>query len=648
MNAGTNGDLGVRRSLVCFGGSRAATAAQRIDDLSCTWLGCKPPLALLNLAAGPAAAVQAAIDGLAGVDQTQALHRVGLYLAHPDEVAVWLVLDLLDPEAALDPGGLNELLGELRRQAWSRLRANIRPQVLLLADPAAGETLGQWHAALAASGVEQVWLAGPVNRSRVRFADNAWIEQASTAVAGLLWTDTAAATREPDDAPWRSARRPGTATLPRCARRWWSGSPAASSHALPSRQAWRNGPSSNGFRPPSTRPAWPQPSRRPNLPACGATGSQASPCCHSSPRGSRQRPAGAIRSIASRSTRCAKSWLSERLAAGEQQLAAQEAAHVRAGEAWSRPGGWAQQAEARKGEVLAALALLEDDLEAAGHARDAAETMVLRAEANLSALVSVFPQPGSRGALRALFTPWRWPAWAWGYVIVLPRTVQRLLDAYAGCEAAAWHEANIHLARQALLGLAQTAGDRAVQAQRAFGLFQAAAEANAAEAAPPWPWTDATLDSLATSLFPPVGPDLVVLLEGLGDRPEDATTLIRRVRGWVTEVAAALAWTTAEQLIMALDEPRLTAWLDELGERAQPLWPADAGPSDGDDPVGQLTWRPARRRVTPPAEEEARLARWSASRPHSSVRVSAADALCFIGAARVALDDGLAGPPQAA
>lgn len=647
MSTHTNDRPGLRRSLLLALGPRAGQVTHRAGELSLAWLECPPPLAILDLAEAlpQGAALVAALDGLAAPEQAAAVRAAGLGIVHPDELAAWLCIDLIDQPCCDGAAQVAAVVDQLRRQAWTRLRADVRACALLLADPAGSADLQAWRETLLAAGVERLCVAGPVDRERVRHGEASWLEQAAVALAAMLWvagppdltagiTDTAVAIGA---AAWRGDL-PGLrqALAERIARRTLAR--LVSAEEAPALQAgerpWLSpqldlADIASVVPPPPPAGLWRH--RQPGLAVLPHLGERLAV------EAERRRVYYRQSVFVHR-----EAWLANRVERGERELAALQAALEAPAAGWPRLAAWARVAQARKSEAVAALALLEDDMEAAGRTCDAAETARERARSELDALATGFPAPGWRGLLHALAAPWRWLGWLWGYVVTLPRAAQRVLDAFARVEAAAGQEANLHLLRQAMLGLAQTAADQASSASVRLALLRAAAEHNAAQPLIPlpWPWTEASAGRLVDALLPPRGPDLHLLCGGPAGQPADGAAVAQRVSAWSTQAVEPLGWSAAQEIVAALDEATLARWLDELAAAALPLWPAGADPAPGDGAAGHLAWRPPRADQVDAGPDVAPLARWCAERRHSP-QPCAADVIVFGACAPVSFDDTL-------
>lgn len=637
---------GLRRVLLLTDGEAAATIAEQTLALGRSWLGCEPllvqialPQAAMTADADALEMLAAACDRLADGAWVAELAAAGWGVAKSDEIEAWLLIDAGSrPAAARVPGAAaaSDLplarVAALSELAWQRLRVYVTVRAFLLAEPTTQAAAAVCAEQLAATGVEQLGLLGPVDAARLRWTPDHWQAAAARSLATLLWSDAelapdrSQAYRPAPEADHASvtqvaapaaqvAMAPATAATeaqvvwgigaaawptPQAALMQWLSVYGA--HATTARLlAAPAGPTPVVADPDDERPPWELPAltiaperhrlsvdaaappeppglvwgqRRPGwealaaLPAALRTAADARA---SQAHDAQYEPRGA--------------WLAGQVDAW--QAALQQLRSERLTPGWPELLRFQGDLDTLITRLRAASALIEDWLEAAGARFRAAEDAVARAETDLASLCQSFPPANRRGLWIMLAQPWRWPALAWAYLGLLPQFGQKYLDACYHRGAARWAEANLHALRQAYLAMAQIVQDlqqevAALTAQLA-ALEAELARRLAAAACPP-PWDAARLASLARRMLGDAGPGLAwILVEPAsdGEAAQDATVVdasaLARLSAWVGARLAPLArWTAADWLTAGLEPEALLPWFDDFARQATPLWPAAA------------------------------------------------------------------------
>jgi hypothetical protein len=695
--------VGLRRVLMLTQGAPARAVAEQTLALGQAWFGLEPPVARVDLAEGAAwgvvdagalAMLTEACDRLADGEMISRLEQAGWRLARPDEIEAWLLITTdhapdtapLQTAPAGEHAGMNDtgsaLIAALTQLAWRRLRVHVTARALLLAEPAAQEHAAAWAAQLAAAGVERIGLAGPVSIERVRWDPPRWQARAACGLATLLWSaaelgaDGAGGVETPGwpapvglteatpafeiwaigaaawPTPWPELRR---LLAPRCARRVVTrllGAPAGAPTASPAGDTdlppWELpplavAPERHRLAVDTATPADPPGlvwgGRRPNWGALATL-----------PEGLRTQAEQRVAAAQQEQYEPRGAWLAGQVDAWSAALDRLRSARLTPDDGWPEPVRYETELRTLTAQLRAACARIEDWLEAAGVRFAQAEAEVTRAAADVTALCRRFPTPSPDGLLTTLMRPWRWPALAWAYLVLLPHKGQRCLDAYYRLGEARRAEANLHALRQAYLAMAQVTQEHQRATAALMEALRALAEAlthDESEAvALPAPWDDDRLDTLAQRLLRGRGPGVSWLMGG-ADAPDSGRA---GLLAWVTAQLAPLRTrSAADWLAGGLDDPDLARWLSSCVAEAAPLWPA--GQAD------TITWLlcPARRLETPAAQPQAEkrlqdgLRAWATRQAAEGdilrAGVSQPDALLFLRTIRVRLTDGAAAEP---
>ncbi len=487
---------------------------------------------------------------------------------------------------------------------------------LVLAEPAVEGQAAQWAADLAAAGVENVCVAGPVDAARLYWEPPVWQGRAATALAALLWNEAGqfnpaglasvegrASAWSIGAAAWVSPQAQIKALVAlRCARlsvARWLAYPDVAEASAADVPPWEVPglaitPEQHRFAVEASVP--PEPA--------GQTWDQRRPDWHAVHGLAEELRAATEKRAAQAHTEqydLRGAWLGSQVAAWEIALGQLRQQRLAPATGWPQLQSFALELRSLVAQLQSACVLIEDWLEEAGRRFERAEAAALAATRELTEVCAAFPAPTQAGLLASLTNLWRWPGLVWAYLIMLPRSVQRYLDACAHQGQARRTEANMHALRQAYLALAQLARDglRQVEAliSRAEALATELAMRQDSSANSPEPWDAAKLDGLAVKLLPEVGSNLLEVAGGAGHRRaklihlQTRTPLPRLPSGSWPALRPTCrpwtAWSAADCLMEALDDAGLTRWLRRQMEGATPLWPSSA--QEADAPLWLLT-----------------------------------------------------------
>ena len=452
----------------------------------------------------------------------------------------------------------------------------------------------------AANGVETIGVVGPVDAARQCWEPAFWLDRAATALATLLWADTGPVSpaspasvdgRVPACSIGAAAWLPPAAQLKlqvalRCARlvvaQWLAGPSAAESAEAMDTPPWEVpglaiAPEQHRLALEASVP--PEPA--------GQTWQQRRPDWHIVPALPGQIQAAVDQRAGQAHTEQYErrgAWLAAQVTAWESALAQLRRDRLTPGVGWAQPQRYALELRGLVTQLQSACVQIEDWLEEAGRRFEQAAGAQQRAGEELAAVCAVFPPPTHRGLLAAIIDLWRWPALVWAYLVRLPRSVQRYLDACDRQGQARRAEANIHALRQAYLAMAQITRDGQREVEGLLGSAEALAAALAQEddaVTELAPWTAGGVDSLAVSLLPGIAaglPETLALVghEGFAgiDPVASANAAAQRLLARVAADLRSLdAWTAADHLTRALDDTGLARWLAGQIELATPLWP---------------------------------------------------------------------------
>ena len=620
----------IRRALLLTCGPLAETLAAQVSGLSRAWLATEPPLATVAVAAEGDAWLDEALASLANGKRIAALRASGWEVARDDEIQVWILVDVAAAGGDGATAAVRALplrLSALAERAWRRLRLHLAWYALVLAEPAQEAAAAEWAAELRANGVETIGVVGPVDAARQCWEPAFWLDRAATALATLLWADTGPVSpaspasvdgRVPACSIGAAAWLPPAAQLKlqvalRCARlvvaQWLAGPSAAESAEAMDTPPWEVpgltiAPEQHRLALEASVP--PEPA--------GQTWQQRRPDWHIVPALPGQIQAAVDQRAGQAHTEQYErrgAWLAAQVTAWESALAQLRRDRLTPGVGWAQPQRYALELRGLVTQLQSACVQIEDWLEEAGRRFEQAAGAQQRAGEELAAVCAVFPPPTHRGLLAAIIDLWRWPALVWAYLVRLPRSVQRYLDACDRQGQARRAEANIHALRQAYLAMAQITRDGQREVEGLLGSAEALAAALAQEddaVTELAPWTAGGVDSLAVSLLPGITaglPETLALVghEGFAgiDPVASANAAAQRL---LARVAADLrgldAWTAADHLTRALDDAGLARWLAGQIELATPLWPV--AKAEGEAALWLLMpsecarWRPLTRR----------------------------------------------------
>lgn len=600
----------VHRTIVWPVGGSAAAIAERICALSHSAGGDLPvfQLQVLDDVQGgetePAVAqMTLACDALSDRERMQRLRLRGVEVATPDELHVWLLLDLTngersgtEEEASLpEPAALIQAQAQLQAVTWQRLRAHLAWHVVLLLEPAEQRQLSVWSEALRGATDQQICVMSPVNEQHLRVPAMEMYERVAQCLAALLWSEAPshallerAATEEGVVAALAGVLWPSPAATI-CA--WLTYTWAA--RAL---QTWRSDLTQmraeavvpnvsldadldvlRGRLPPADaaevwqarRPSWQQ--LRP-LPATLTSNAQR--------RAER---------ASARTQQARLAWLDDAQTHWDAFLAELEANHL-AQPSQPQFGPYAGALQSLRRQLDDRAARVDQRLEIIAAQLEEAEGKRSDAQQALQSLCDEFPACSVSAGAAALLQPWRWPGWLWSYLVRLPSAAQHVLDAAAEVRRHAREESTWHALRQHYLAAAQKTQARIVRLQQIESIIadtDALATARCAQLAAevPAPWsekrlewlfqqavTDADLQVAAFVAYnPPATWEKVPASEFLQRLASFFVPTEQTIRRWsaLDWLAAAFA---AREVREGAEHPAI--WLDQMLQTAAPLWPA--------------------------------------------------------------------------
>lgn len=671
----------IHRHILCSFGAPAHALAQRVLELSHCGMA-DPPLE--HLAAPQAQTpgggdrefelltlqMEQACDRLADSAVALRRRRQGFEFAAPDELHVWLLINLAPAgsgaaptEPANDAGVTPEVLARsqeiLQQTAWLRLRAHIAWHAVLLLEAAAQPLLLSWVEALR-GGEVQLYVMSPVNAEHLRLADHDWRERAAQTAAALLWVAP-----PPHTAIERATT--GFRCLAAVAADVWC-SPAAQLHAWLAQAgaaeilrivtetaptAASTGPDSPSLdedvaalqrkAPPvrtlpthSWRPGWGEVAQ---LPAAFAAEMERTDADN-----------------ARRFQQARLAWLDQ-----AQDLWGERLAALEAGELLSPV--WPQVAQHLAS--LQALRRLADELaqavgerlELIGTQLEQAAQADAAAALTLETLCCSLPGCSLQGLTGALLQPWRWPRWAFDYWQRLPDCVRRWRSTHEAASAQQREEAAWHTLRQHYLAAAQQVQVRIVRTQQiqqhlaaAYDLAAAACTQQAEHIGAPW--SPARLARLRQRLLADVTavPVRDILQSVLRRENTPAETVMQLAERSAAQVGEAAGWSALDCLYAAFTAehgwaPSMAvatlrdadAWLEQMLHAATPLWPAQ----ELADNALMEDWYVApgsRAQAEPPGGSVALLESWHSHFAHLLAAESALDAVQVIRWSEVRID----------
>ena len=636
-NRTRNSGRSIRRALLLASGPNAQAIGERAQALSQSWLAVEPPLRLVCIPPTALAgegdrttdavdtrileALERACDQLASAALAERLREQGLGLACLEEIQAWLVIDVDTTAGPSDQGTVAaaHLLEALDTLTWRRLRVQIVPHILLLAEADAQEQVSAWASNLEAIAAERICIASPVNRDHLRLSQTDWQERAAIGLAALLWGafpgHQAASDQPGGDGRWiwalGGAAWPSTlATLKRWlalqrareATRLLHGAAARGDEGNPSQvvvsESMTPGAGDGSPAPAPDRsdhkPLWvtdeallvsperhrqemaicvpPAPEGevwrdwRPSWPSLAnltATLRQ-----HNEQRITRHRPHACEARL-----QC----LAEHLDTWQTGLQRLREQRLRPANGWPQLGTYCLDLESLGQHLQQACGTVEDWLEQATGRFNQAQGAVDEASSALEVLGQGFPPPTVAGIVTVVTQPWRWPAWAWTYLVRLPERGQKLLDAFHRQSLASQQEANIHTLRQVHLAMAQDVRqclDRATELAEVLTETETLLE-QMEEQEVDWtelaPWSRERLQRLVTTLPADPDEDIISLLWQDGG---PAAEFASRILAWAEAAGDGLDGLSAlDCLAMALPDDALDRWMDAFVQQALPLWP---------------------------------------------------------------------------
>lgn len=615
----------LNRILAVGYGVWAQAVCTHAEQATAQWLAAPPPLAVVQLAgdleaqtvtASAQEVLAAARELLASLDQKDTLARHGYAIGRPDELHLWVVTSVEPGEAAAagpsagrqapDWPALAGQVAGLGAEVWRRQRVRVILHALFLGPPLAQAELARGARVLAAAGIPDLYIAGPVNQMHECVEESAWLPAAALALAALWW------------GAWPSyAIGSGAGTVHAVGASAWPSSVEAVRRWLLVRNVAEV--ATQLLAAPGA----------PELPADVAELGDS--LCHAleEPRRMVAELGGAVPEPANGQVRrfSQPSWhdladLPQRVAAAMRRLDEQERVTTRQArnhwldnwiDRWSSwravmevaalrpPAGNPVLPSHRRdlanldAVVHECLATIDTALELCSKDLQAAEAATAAAQARLAHVCAGFPTYGAMGILGACLQPWRWPGWALDYYRALPDRLAALETAEERRRTLTWHEANWHVLRQLALSIQQQVHRELAAAaqleERLGGLAEWAHDEHAQSGADDLaPWAPATLEALwAKTCAAGILHRLAAALAArpLTTWPDCSTSELGEA------LYAALAgapvplgdWVALDCLVRGLDaaeEPRpaeaapgveLSRWLSAQVRRAAPLWP---------------------------------------------------------------------------
>ncbi|MEZ4705656.1 MAG: hypothetical protein R3A44_00535 [Caldilineaceae bacterium] len=619
-------DRFMRRSLLFCMGDKAEQVGQVALAMAQQSLPASPPIGLCRWRAVQDAGVSASdgtppdltvlletCEALCRAEQIEPLRQQGYVLQRPEELQVWLVLDLTDGIVDAWMEAVAATLDALKQEIWRRLRIHVVYHFFWLTHPQAAPRLRAWAEALAVYRDGVPYMAGPINWERVGLAPADWLTHAATALFGLVW-GAAPANAMADELtrgrPWVLsvgatawfAKRPQL--MQRLAQIWTGRLGAVLGRAetaleladTPPPTAQEATTELARLVPPMPGSArWGQ--RRPGLLALNGLVHEL-----------KARDARRRQRLLVEQRRARMAWLGQRVAELDANLSALRAATLTPAAGLPQPSGWRQQLDAWFNDAASALQALSETLEASSQAEEQANQKLAQAYTDLEALIAELPGawlaqikrqrldlfglgPRDRAGgvwppLAALFKllwqavqPWRWQRWIWAYWQDLPERAQRVLSAQAWAATASWRALNDHTVRQFLLAHMQSLRQLINEAERIEAQVQAlAAQAARAEPEAPPPWSEPALTAFGEELL---GSGEEAAQAFLADTPlihwpelTEAELSECLHQHWFARLPRVAEMEVGELLAKALPPSERQGWLAQQMRTALPLWPA--------------------------------------------------------------------------
>ena len=600
----------VWRQILCTCSTPAAAIAERVLALSRRGMT-EPPLTHL---AAPAAAnaaldkqIEDACDLLADLERAERQRRQGIEIVTPDELHIWLLLDLRpgessagSPSAIISPAEIAQLQAAMQRGVWQRLRAHVAWHAVLLLEAAAQDLLVTWAAALHAESEAQVYVMSPVNAQHLRMAENAWTEQVAQSITALLWTAPPAHSQ----IEWVAT---GVHTLAAMAAVVWC-SPAQPLHAwlaqagaaqiiqllhgefAPPAEEVRAGlaevppgaPTLAGdlatlHRRPLTPPQLVLPTGYPSWPALARL-----------PDDVGAEIAKFATTYARQSQQLRMAWLDDAQSAWDELLQGIEVSRI-VQPPWPRLRSYRTALDALRDHIHTQAQQAGDQMEAAGARLEQAAQEADAALRRLHTLCAAFPACTPRGVFAAVLQPWKWLRWAYSYWQELPDVLQQIAATEQDVERRRHEEATWHTLRQHYLAAAQQVQIRSTRLQQLEASLAAAqviaADAGSMPAEIPAPWTLARLKRLLSRLLPDVTriqmDKTLTRITNLELSPHDLVTELNARVG--AEIEAVKSWPALDCLAAAFAIDLLPGealgdapgrWFEQQLHATAPLWPA--------------------------------------------------------------------------
>lgn len=637
------------RVLLLAVGENAQAVAAQVVTASRHWFTGEPPLVLVGTEA-PASdlttALAQACDALADQQRMTWLRRTGWTLARTNELQVWLLLDSADEEAGQAPQAAPSatmavtLLERVTAIAWQRLRVHVVQSAFLLAEPAHLAALRQTATQLAAAGVEQIYITGPVNQEHVRFPVAHWQMQAAMALTILLWNTPPSHTalgqhtsRVPEAnahaAPELEVTAIGGAAWlsPLPALQEWLAIRTAQAviQLLQQDERHRGTGQDLGSRVTTM-------TERTETLAASYLAQAEAELAALAPRvapinGWRsERPAwSALATLAKRllaeaaaqqerqqieQQQMRRRWLTARMESWERAQQANRQTQLLPAQGWPALPLYQTDLTQQAAAIQAMTVVIEAQLEKLGTRLAQIEQQVQQRVHALKQLCHYLPAYTPKGVLMALVQPWRWLDYGYAYWARLPVLRQQCLDAVAERQVVACQEANWHSLRQVYLAMAQDVRrdlqwSSALQARLAEVTEQLQQRAAQVALAALAPWQPAALQQLWTQQLGdsgvgaqlPAGANLAALFQQMPLvqwLEQDADSLTQALLTWAGTLSPPCRhWSAIECLTQGLGSrgvavgevtasATLADWLEQFVHNALPLWPTE-------EAVGEVT-----------------------------------------------------------
>lgn len=598
----------VRRSLLfCFGG-KAEQVGQMVIDMAHKILPAKPLIGLYSWQMGenrgrqpsseltekprpqPTAPMldQAPLlelcEELCGAEQIELLQQQGYVLHRPEELQVWLLIDLNDEQTGKQADAVLATLDKMQEAVWQRLRIHTIFRALLLSHPKEQRRMTDWAVRLAPCCDGPLYLAGPINWEYVCLDEQRWMLRCTTALFGLLWGAAPANSRLDEfsrgeqwalsigAAAWFAAR----SELQRLLANEWIGWLCKFLYRsdLPVGYGYRGEPSArqaieelrSSVPPPPGASIWGK--RRPGLFTLQAL-----------PGDLRRREQQRNQRLSPEQRRARQIWLGHQVELLEADLASLRTAMFAPADQPPNLSGWRRQIDALFESTARELEVISQALDTLSEAEEQAKQKVEQAYAELEALLADLPTASLTDFLRRAMQPWQWLRWFWRYWQELPEQAQRVLSAQDNERRQNWSALNHHTVRQLYLARMQSlrqAGDELAQIEKRIQALAAAAGRE--PHALPAPWAEQTLAALWVMLY---GSGEEVGREFLKETPlsswlemdeiEIEERIYRHVALRITQLEK---WSAGELLTAALPPAERAIWLEQQLRMAMPLWPA--------------------------------------------------------------------------